>query len=91
MNAVIPNDPEVDVLSKVFICSPLAFSQEEARLFALALKSLTRDGQQLTFELAFSDIFPGSTEGEKQYAALLVATKRLMQAIKFETFRQGNS
>lgn len=91
MNSVIPNDPEVDFLSNLFVRSPRAFSQEEARLFALALNSLTLNSQQVTFQLAFSDIIPGGNEDGKQYAKLLVATKRLMQAINFKTFQQGNS
>jgi Initiator Replication protein len=91
MDAVIPNDPEVDILSKLFVRSPRAFSPEEARLFALALNSLTRNAQQVTFQLAFNDIIPGGNEDGKQYAKLLVAIKRLMQAIKFQTFQQGTS
>jgi hypothetical protein len=91
MNAIIPNDLDVDILSKLFVRSPRAFSQEEARLFVLALKSLTQNSQQVTFQLAFSDIIPGSNEDGKQYAKLLVATKRLMQAINFKTFQQGNN
>jgi hypothetical protein len=71
MDSVTPNDPEVDFLSDLFVRSPRAFSQEEARLFALALDSLTQDG--------------------KQYAKLFVATKRLMQAIKFQTSPQEDS
>lgn len=91
MDAVTTHDPEVDILSKVFVRSPRAFSQVEARLFALALKSLTRNSQQVTFQLAFSDIIPGGNEDDKQYAKLVVAIKRLMQATKFQTFQQGNS
>jgi hypothetical protein len=91
MDSVTPNEPEVDFLSDLFVRSPRAFSQEEARLFALALDSLTKDPQQVTFRLAFSDIIPGGNEDGNQYAKLFVATKRLMQAIKFKTFRQGNS
>ncbi|RZJ95523.1 MAG: RepB family plasmid replication initiator protein [Hymenobacter sp.] len=91
MDSVIPQDPAVDFLSDLFVRSPRAFSQEEARLFALALNSLTQHSQQVAFELAFSDIIPGSNEDGKQYAKLDVAIKRLMQAIKFKTFQQGNS
>jgi hypothetical protein len=91
MDAVTPNDPEVDILSKVFIRSPQAFSQEEARLFTLALNSLTRNAQQVAFQLAFNDIIPGGNEDGKQYAKLVMVTKRLMQAIKFQTFQQGTS
>lgn len=90
MDAVTPNDPEVDILSKLFVRAPRAFSPEEARLFALALNSLTRNAQQVTFQLAFSDIIPGGNADGQQYAKLLVATKRLMQAIKFQAFQQGN-
>ncbi|UOR00131.1 replication initiation protein (plasmid) [Hymenobacter sp. 5317J-9] len=91
MDAVTPNDPEVDILSKLFVRSPQAFSPEEARLFALALNSLARNAQQATFQLAFSDIIPGGNEDGKQYSKLVVATKRLMQAVRFTTFQQGNS
>ncbi|OGX86792.1 hypothetical protein BEN47_12470 [Hymenobacter lapidarius] len=91
MNAVTSYDPEVDILSKLFVRSPRAYSQEEARLFALALNSLTRNSQQATFQLAFSDIIPGGNEDGQQYAKLVVATKRLMQAIKFQTFQEGNN
>ena len=90
MNAVTSYDPEVDILSKLFVRSPRAYSPEEARLFALALNRLTRNSQQVTFQLAFSDIIPGGNEDGKQYAKLFVATKRLMQATKFQTFQQGN-
>ena len=68
MDAVNPNDPEVDILSKLFVRSPRAFSPEEARLFALALNSLTQSSQQVNFQLAFSDIIPGGKEDGKQYA-----------------------
>lgn len=91
MDPVTPNDPEVDFLSRLFVRSPRAFSPEAARLFALALNSLTRNSQQVTFQLAFSDIIPGGNEDGKQYAKLLGATKRLMQAIDYKTFRQGSS
>jgi hypothetical protein len=91
MDSVTPNDPEVDFLSDLFVRFPRAFSQEEARLFALALNSLIHNPQQVTFQLAFSDIIPGGNDDGKQYAKLFVATKRLMQAIKFKTFLQGNS
>ncbi len=91
MDAVTPNDPEVDILSKLFVRSPRAFSPEEARLFALALNCLTRNLHQVTFQLAFNAIIPGGNEDGKQYAKLVVATKRLMQAIKFNTFQQGSS
>lgn len=90
MNAVTSNDPEVDILSKLFVRSPRAFSPEEARLFALALNRLTHNSQQVTFQLAFSDIIPGGNQDGKQYMKLVVATKRLMQAIKVETFQQVN-
>ena len=90
MDAVNPNDPEVDILSKLFVSSPRAFSPEEARLFALGLNSLTQNPQQATFQLAFRDIIPGGNEEGQQYAKLLVATKRLRQAIKFQPFQQGN-
>jgi hypothetical protein len=91
MDSVIPNDPEVGFLSNLFVRSPRAFSREEARLFALALDSLTQDPQQVTFQLAFSDIIPGGNEDGNQYAELFVATKRLMQAIKFKTSPQEDS
>jgi hypothetical protein len=65
MDSVIPNDPEVGFLSNLFVRSPRAFSQEEARLFALALNSLTHNSQQVTFKLAFSDIIPGGNEDGK--------------------------
>jgi plasmid replication initiation protein len=91
MDSAIPHDPEVDFLSKLFVRFPRAFSQEEARLFALALNSLTQHSQQVTFQLAFSDIIPGGNEDGKQYAKLFVATKRLMQAIKFKTSPQEDS
>lgn len=85
-----PHDPEVDILSKLFVRAPRAFSPEEARLFSLALNSLTQNPQQATFQLAFGDIIPGGNADGQQYAKLLVAIKRLMQAIKFQTFQQGN-
>ncbi|TPG58001.1 replication initiation protein [Hymenobacter nivis] len=91
MDPVTPNDPEVDFLSRLFVRSPRAFNQAEARLFALALNSLTQHSSQETFQLAFRDIIPGDNEDGKQYAKLWVATKRLMQAIDYKTFRQGNS
>ena len=91
MDSVIPNDPEVDFLSNLFVRSPRAFSQEEARLFALALNSLTHNPQQVAFQLAFSDIIPGGNEDGKQHAKLFVATKRLMQAIKFKASPQEDS
>jgi hypothetical protein len=91
MDSVTPNEPEVDFLSDLFVRSPRAFSQAEARLFALALDSLTQNPQQVTFRLAFSDIIPGGNEDGKQYAKLFVATKRLMQAIKFKTSPQEDS
>jgi hypothetical protein len=91
MDLVTPNDPEVDFLSTLFVRSPRAFSQEEARLFALALSSLPQHSQQVAFQLAFSDIIPGGNEDGKQYAKLFVATKRLMQAIKFKTFPKEDS
>ncbi|MGI4736843.1 MAG: replication initiation protein [Janthinobacterium lividum] len=75
----------------MFVRSPRAFSQAEARLFALALNCLTRNSPQETFQLAFSDIIAGDNGDGKQYAKLWVATKRLMQAINYKTFRQGNS
>lgn len=91
MNTVTSYDPEVDILSKVFVRSPRAFSQEEARLFVLALNSLMQNSQQVTFQLVFSDIIPGGNEDGKQYAKLVVAIKRLMQATKFQTCQQENS
>jgi hypothetical protein len=91
MKSAIPNDPEVDFLSNFFVLYPQAFTPEQARLFALALNSLTRNQQQVTFQFAFSDIIPGGNEDGKQYAKLHVAIKRLMQAIKFKTSQQGNS
>lgn len=90
MNEVTPNAPEVDILSKLFVSFPRAFSPEEACLFALSLNSLTQNPQQATFQLAFRDIIPGGNKDGQQYAKLLVAIKRLMQAIKFQTFQQGN-
>ena len=91
MDAVIPHDPEVDILSKLFVRSPQAYSQEEARLFALALKSLSRNSQQSSFQLAFSNIIPGGNEDGRQYAKLVVTIKRLLQSTKFQAFQQGNS
>ena len=55
------------------------------------MNCLTRNSHQVTFQLAFNEIIPGGNEDGKQYAKLVVATKRLMQAIKFQTFQQGNS
>ena len=91
MDAVTPYDPEVDILSKLFVRSPQAFSPEEARLFALALNSLTQSSRQVTFQLGFNDIISGGNEDGKQYAKLVMVTKRLMQAIKFQTFQQGTN
>ena len=91
MDSVTPNDPEVDFLSSFFVRLPRAFSQEEARLFALALNSLTYNPQQVAFQLAFSDIIPGGNEDGKQYDKLSMATERLMQAIKFKTSPQEDS
>jgi hypothetical protein len=91
MDSVTPNEPAVDFLSDLFVRSPRAFSQAEARLFALALDSLTHNPQQVAFQLAFSDIIPGGNDDGKQYDKLFVATKRLMQAIKFKTSPQEDS
>ncbi|MGI4742575.1 MAG: RepB family plasmid replication initiator protein [Janthinobacterium lividum] len=91
MDPLTPHDPEVDFLSTLFVRSPRAFSQVEARLFALALHRLTPEAQQARFQLAFRDVIPGGNADGKQYAQLWGAVKRLMQATEYKTLRQGNS
>lgn len=88
MNKPISDIQEVAYLSDLFVRSPPAFSSVEARLFGLALSILTHESQQLTFQFAFNDIIPGDNADGKQYAKLLVAIKRLMQATKDKTLRQ---
>lgn len=88
MNTPISDIQEVAYLSDLFVRSPPAFSSVEARLFGLALSILTHESQQLTFQFAFNDVIPGDNADGKQYAKLLVAIKRLMQATKDKTLRQ---
>jgi hypothetical protein len=64
MDSVTPNEPEVDFLSNLFAPRGLS-AKGEAHLFTLALNSITQYSQQVTFQLAFSYIIPGSNEDSK--------------------------
>ena len=88
MRMLKPDDPEVDFLSSLFVRFPLAFSQVEARLFALALGSLPQESLQLPFQLAIHDIIPGGDANGQQYNKLLVAMGRLSQAIDNKLLRE---
>ena len=87
MSAPSPNDPEVDFLSILFTRFPLAFSQVEARLFALALGSLPPESPQVTFQLTFDDVIPGDNT-DVQYGKLLVAIERLLKGIDDKVLRE---
>lgn len=88
MRAHTPNDPEVNFLGNLFTRFPLAFSQVEARFFVLALDSLHREPLNLTFQLAFHEIIPGGDADGQQYAKLLVAIERLLQATENKVLQQ---
>lgn len=87
MRAPSPTDPEVDFLSTLFTRFPLAFSEVEARLFALALGSLPPEARQVTFQLAFDDVIPGGN-ADVQYGKLLVAIQRLLKGIDDKVLRE---
>ncbi len=87
MRAPSPNDPEVDFLSTLFTRLPLAFSQVEARIFALALGSLPPESLQVTFQLAFDDVIPGGN-ADVQSGKLLVAIQRLLKGIDDKVLRE---
>ncbi|MBC8082662.1 MAG: replication initiation protein [Hymenobacter sp.] len=75
------NDPEIAFLSTLFVRFPLAFSQVEARLFALALSSLPQESRQVTFQLTSDNIIPDGNADDQQYNKLLVAIERLLKGI----------
>lgn len=87
MSAHTPN-VEVDFLSNLFVRFPMAFSQVEARLFALALDSLPQRSLHLAFQLAFHDIIPDGYADGQPYAKLQVAMERLSQAIDDKALQQ---
>ena len=80
---------EVAFLSNTFVRSPLALSNVEARIFALALGCLHQKQDTLAFRIHFNDITRGGNTGGKQYTELAAAQTRLTQPIINTSLKNG--
>ena len=60
------------------------FPPVEARLVAQALSRLSPAALQLSFQMAFADVFSGSNADRQQYTGLEKAQTRLTQPFKYE-------
>lgn len=80
---------EVAFLSNTFVRSPLALSNVEARIFALALGCLHQKQDTLSFRIHFNDITRGGNTGGKQYTELAAAQTRLTQPIINTSLKNG--
>jgi plasmid replication initiation protein len=89
MNGLQTKLHEVAFLSNTFVRSPLALTNVEARIFALALGCLHQKQDTLAFRIHFNDITRGGSTGGKQYAELTAAQTRLTQPIINTSLKNG--
>lgn len=89
MNGLQTRLHEVAFLSNTFVRSPLALTNVEARIFALALGCLHQKQDTLAFRIHFNDITRGGSAGGKQYTELAAAQTRLTQPIINTSLKNG--
>lgn len=89
MTAPLTKVNEVAFLSNEVVRSPLALSNVEARIFALALGCLHQKQDSLDFTIHFQDITPGGRQGGSVYAELSTAQTRLTQPLIIMAGRVG--
>jgi plasmid replication initiation protein len=88
-NTLLTGVNEVVFLSNEVIRSPLALSNVEARIFALALGCLHQKQDSLEFTIHFQDITPSGRRGGSAYAELMEAQTKLTQPLMMTRGKSG--